>query len=59
MNYIFRWYICLAKKSSSFIYNIVLLNVYNIFVGIIEYFGYICKIAMRNTYKMNDLLIND
>jgi hypothetical protein len=60
MNSIFRWYIYLAKKSSSFIYNMMLLNVYNIFVGVIEYFGYICKIAMRNTYKkMNYLLIND
>jgi len=47
------------KKSSSFIYNMVLLNVYNIFVGVIEYFGYICKIAMRNTYRNEDLLIND
>lgn len=59
MNHFFRCDICLIKKSSSFIYNMVLLNVYNIFVGVIEYFGYICKIAMRNTYRNEDLLIND
>lgn len=60
MNHVFRCDICFAKKSSSFIYNMMLLNVYNIFVGVIEYFDYICKIAMRNTYKkMNYLLIND